>query len=59
MPITIQSIQQVAREAGKTDLDTITLLQAGAAAINDGATLTVLCDVKAQLLGLNEPLIAA
>jgi len=45
-----QNIETLAGQEGKTQLEIIGLLQAGAAQIGDEATLDALCDLKWQLI---------
>lgn len=52
MTLTIDDIRTLASLEGKTDMETITLLQTGAAKSGDDDALNALCKIKAYLVGL-------
>lgn len=55
--ITRADVEAVAASEGKPVLEVLSLLQTGAAHLNDGEqTLDALCAIKAEILGLPEDL---
>lgn len=50
--VTRESVQTLAKEQNKTELAMLTELQAAAAVLDDERTLDILCNIKAQVLGL-------
>ena len=45
-----EAIKVVAAEEGKTELEVITMMQAGAAIIEDTKTLDSLCEIKMAII---------
>ena len=53
--ITLDAIKQAADKAEMTLIDALTMMQAGAAETKDEETLSRLCEIKWQLLGIDDP----
>ena len=52
MEITLETINQAAKESNLSTMDAITMMQAGAAKLGDEATLDRLCYIKEKLIDL-------